>query len=66
MHTPSPLDLGDQLFGGSSANRIRHRIERRKILNLVFVIGCDDLIRAHSLRVIDLPLQNPRDHSFGT
>ena len=59
----SRLDLGDQLLGGSSADRIRHRIERRKIRNRGVVVGCDDLIRADSLRVIDLPLQNPRDHS---
>jgi hypothetical protein len=28
---PSRLDLGDQLLGGSSADSIRHRIERGKI-----------------------------------
>ena len=59
----SRLDLGDQLLGGSSADRIRHRIERRKIRNRGVVVGCDHLIRADSLRLIHLPLQNPRDHS---
>src|SRR5208282_4211362 len=59
----SRLDLGDQLLGGSSANCIRHRIERRKIRNRRVVVGCDRPIRADSLRPIDLPLQNPRDHS---
>src|ERR1700678_1162734 len=64
----SRLDPGDQLLGGSSADRIRHRIERRKIRNRGVVVGCDELIRANSLRVTalhinDLPLQNPRYHS---
>ena len=59
----SRLDLGDQLLGGSSADRIRYRIERRKIRNRGVVVGCDHLIRADSLRLIHLPLQNPRDHS---
>ncbi len=59
----SRLDLGDQLLGGSSADRIRHRVERRKIRNRGVVVGCDDLIRTDSLRLIHLPLQNPRDHS---
>src|ERR1700693_5286377 len=58
----SRLDLGEQLRGGSAADRIRHRIERRKIRNRGVVVGCDDLIRADSLRLIYLSLQNPRDH----
>ena len=41
----------------------KHRIERRKIHNRGVVIGCDHVIRADSLRLIHLPLQNPRDHS---
>src|SRR5580698_7197583 len=48
----SRLDLRDQLIGGSSADRIRHRIERRKIRNRGVVVCCDKLIRADSLRVI--------------
>src|SRR5580704_227538 len=58
----SGLDLGDQFLGGSSADRIRHRIEWRKIRNRSVVVGRDHLIRAHSLRLVRLPLQNSRDH----
>ena len=35
----SRLDLGDQLLGGSSADRIRYRIERRKIRNRGVVVA---------------------------
>jgi len=55
----SRFDLGDQLLGEFSADRIRDRIEGRKIRNRGVVVGCDHLIRADSLRLSDLPLQNP-------
>ena len=43
----SRLDLGDQLRGGSSADRIRHSIERQKIRDRSVVVGCDHLICTH-------------------
>src|SRR5208283_2267084 len=58
----SRLDLGDQLLGGSSANCIRHRIERKKIRNRGVVVGCDHLIRADGPHLIHLPLQHPCNH----
>src|SRR5579863_3361844 len=57
------LHLGDQLLGRSSAHRIRHGIERWKICNRSVVVGGDYPIRADRLRLINLPLQNPRNHS---
>src|SRR5579871_199378 len=57
------LDLDDQLLGGFSSDGIRHRIEWRKIRNRAVVVGCDHLIRADSLRLILLLLQDPCDHS---
>jgi hypothetical protein len=61
-YTPPGLTLAIN-FSAVTADRIRHRIERRKIRNRSLIVSCDHLIRADSLRVIDLPLQNPRDHS---
>src|SRR5580658_7210976 len=58
----SRLDLGDQLLGRPPVDRICNRIKRSKIRNRGIVVGCDHLIRADSLRLIDLPPQNPRDH----
>ena len=46
----SGLDLGDQLLGGSCVDRIRHRIERRKVRNRCVVVRCDRLVRAGSPR----------------
>src|ERR1700691_6185117 len=59
----SRLYLGDQLLGSSSADCIRNRSERRKTRDVIAVVGCDQLIRADGLRLINLqlPLQNPRD-----
>jgi hypothetical protein len=55
--------LAISFSAASSADRIRNRIERGKIRNRGVVVGCDHLIRADSLRLIHLPLQNPHDHS---
>src|SRR5579872_685119 len=59
----SRLDLGDQLFGGPSSDRIRYCIERRKTRNRAVIIGCDNLIRADGLRFRLLLAQHPRNHS---
>ena len=62
-NTPPGFNLGDQLLCGCSADRIRNGVEQLKIRNRVVVVGCDYPIRAGSLRLIQLLLQNPRDHS---
>ena len=59
---PAGFDFGDQLFGGPSTDRIRHSIDWWKIGNRGIVVSRADLIRADRLRVIELPLQNARDH----
>jgi hypothetical protein len=59
----TPPDLTLAISFSASADRIRNRVEQRKIRNRVVVVGCDHPIRADSLRLIQLPLQNPRDHS---